>query len=473
MKNTFPVVIIGAGPTGLGAALRLHQSGCDDWVIYERDSQSGGLSKSFIDESGFTWDIGGHVVFSHYKLFDSLMDELISPYDWVKHERESWIRIVKRWVPYPFQNNIHRLPRDIRARCIEELVAAAMTRSQTDYKNFDEFIGHSFGQGIADAFLRPYNRKVWASDLSKLDYGWIKDRIAIPDPLKAIRHTILKNDDISWGPNNRFRFPKRGGTGAIWKALSDKLPENLAYYDHEVVSIETRNKIVTFKNGHKQKYGTLISTIPLDCLLNMMDIVNLKDLSKNLRHSSVHVVGIGLEGAPKPENKTKCWMYFPEDNVPFYRVTHFSYYSPYNVDDIKMHWSLMAEVSESSDQPLDKSNLVNKVIDGLITSELIQSRDQVVNKWYKIVEYGYPTPTIGRDSTLNKLLPALYNLNILSRGRFGAWQYEVGNMDHSYMQGLEAASHILFATPEITLWYPDIVNQPHSILGWNQFDSLE
>ena len=37
---------------------------------------------------------------------------------------------------------------------------------------------------------------------------------------------ILGRDDISWGPNNTFQFPKHGGTGAIWRALrcSERLP---------------------------------------------------------------------------------------------------------------------------------------------------------------------------------------------------------------------------------------------------------
>jgi len=30
-----------------------------------------------VDEHGFTWDLGGHVQFSHYDHFDKLMDDLL------------------------------------------------------------------------------------------------------------------------------------------------------------------------------------------------------------------------------------------------------------------------------------------------------------------------------------------------------------------------------------------------------------
>ncbi len=42
---------------------------------------------------------------------------------------------------------------------------------------------------------------------------------------------------------------------------------------------------------------------------------------------------------------------------------------------------------------------------------------------------------------------------IWSRGRFGAWLYEIGNMDHSCMQGVEWVDHVLSGAPE-TVWIP-------------------
>ena len=67
-------LIIGAGPTGLGAAYRLKELGENDFLVLEAEAYAGGLAASFKDNAGFTWDVGGHVVFSHYAYFDQLVD---------------------------------------------------------------------------------------------------------------------------------------------------------------------------------------------------------------------------------------------------------------------------------------------------------------------------------------------------------------------------------------------------------------
>ena len=67
------ILIIGAGPCGLGAAKKLVENGRADWELLEGQGVPGGLAASFVDDNGFTWDIGGHVQFSHYDYFDRLV----------------------------------------------------------------------------------------------------------------------------------------------------------------------------------------------------------------------------------------------------------------------------------------------------------------------------------------------------------------------------------------------------------------
>src|SRR4051794_35425707 len=82
------IVIIGSGPTGLGAAHRLHELGYDDYVVLEANDYVGGLATSFTDDAGFTYDIGGHVMFSHYEYYDKLVDGLMGE-DYTELEREA------------------------------------------------------------------------------------------------------------------------------------------------------------------------------------------------------------------------------------------------------------------------------------------------------------------------------------------------------------------------------------------------
>jgi len=459
MSSEAPILIIGAGPTGLGAALRLMSENRRDWVLVERDAYPGGLSASFKDEGGYTWDLGGHVVFSHYDEFTRLLDDLLGSDGYVEHQRESWIRMDGAWVPYPFQNNLHRLAPETCAACLEGLIRAALDQRPSSCRNFEEFLLRTYGQGIADVFMLPYNRKVWACEPADMDVSWVADRLAVPDPGKAARNAVLGKDDVSWGPNSRFRFPLHGGTGAIWRSLAQRLPADKIVYGAEAVKLDVDEHRLTLVDGRSIRYGHLLSTMPLHRLARASGREDWQRAAAGLRYSSAHVIGVGLEGSAPEEMATKCWMYFPDDNCPFYRVTHFSRYSQNNVDDIRRHWSLMAEVSASPTKHVDETTVVEDTIQGMLNSGLIGRRGDVVHTWHRCVDCGYPTPALGRDAALDELLPALKGRGIYSRGRFGAWKYEVGNMDHSFMQGWEAVGNMLHATEETTLLHPDVVNQ--------------
>jgi len=117
------------------------------------------------------YDVGGHVIFSHYKYFDDCIDEALpKPDDWYTHQRISYVRCQGQWVPYPFQNNISMLPKEEQVRCIEGMIDAALEArvSNTKPKTFDEWILRQMGVGLADLFMRPYNFKVWAVPTTKV-----------------------------------------------------------------------------------------------------------------------------------------------------------------------------------------------------------------------------------------------------------------------------------------------------------------
>jgi len=119
----------------------------------------------------------------------------------------------------------------------------------------------------------------------------------------------------------------------------------------------------------------------------------------------------------------------------------------------------MAEVSESDHKPVDRSALIDSVARGLLATRLIDSANDIVDVWCYTAEHGYPTPTLARDCALDTLLPTLERRGIFSRGRFGAWKYEVSNQDHSLMQGVELVDRLVEGAEELTVTKPDVVNR--------------
>jgi protoporphyrinogen oxidase len=451
------LVILGSGPTGLGAGLRAKQLGLDKFEIFERSSHVGGLASSFQDEKGFTWDIGGHVQFSHYQYFDELMVRALGE-KWLHHQRESWVWIEGRFVPYPFQNNIRHLSPQSRWKCLQGLIELYREAPGGRPANFGQWIDRTFGKGLAEVFMRPYNFKVWAYPPEELDFGWVGERVAVTDLEKVLYNVLHEKDDLSWGPNNTFQFPFRGGTGAVWESVADMVGRDRIALNAEAVRIDPKAKRVYFAGGREAEYDVLISTIPIDQLVDLAGLDHLKPQAAKLKYSSSHVIGVGLAGKPPAALSKKCWMYFPENDCPFYRVTVFSNYSPNNVPDIERYWSLMGEVSESPHKPVDAKTVVQQTVDGMRKTNLIDKNSEVVSTWHHCAKYGYPTPALGRDAALNAIQPELEKQDIYSRGRFGGWKYEVSNQDHSLMQGVELINWLVHGSPEVTYPFPNVAN---------------
>jgi protoporphyrinogen oxidase len=221
--------------------------------------------------------------------------------------------------------------------------------------------------------------------------------------------------------------------------------------EKEAVRVNTSAKVVVFADGSRTCYDHLITTMPIpelvrcigDCPADIVEAV------RSLHHTEGMFVGVGIaDDCPS----SKCWMYFPESNSPFYRVTYLSNYSP-KMTPGPGYFSLLAEVSSSPYKYEDPDDVIDRTIEGLLASGLLteeQAETKIVSRQLMRVPYSYPVPTLERDDALAVIQPWLMERNIYSRGRFGAWRYEIGNTDHSVMMGVEIVDYLVAGKPETT-----------------------
>jgi UDP-galactopyranose mutase len=445
------IVIIGAGPTGLAAAHRLRELGNEDFVVLEASKRAGGLARSITDAAGFTWDIGGHVMFSHYDYYDRLVERLMGG-EHTTLDREAWVRTEDRFIRYPYQNNIRDLPPQTVFDCLAGAMTAQREAGDGRPANFREWIYATMGAGIADHFMIPYNYKVWATPAELMNYAWIGERVSVVDAERLLRDVLLGQPAKPWGPNSTFRYPLHGGTGFLFDRLAEVVADRIEY-GADVVRVDPRTRVVRTRDDREFGYDVLLSTMPVNRLVAAVDGVPgaVTAAAEQLSWSGTHVVGIGVD---RPVDSDKNWIYFPEPDVPFYRVTYLSNYSPH-LTARPGQFSLLTETSWSRHKREDPATIVGRVVAGLIRAGLLDAgdRDRIVSRWRYSPAMSYPVPTTGRDAALGTIQPWLREQRIYSRGRFGAWLYEIGNMDHSAMQGVEFADHVLRGSTE-TVWIP-------------------
>jgi len=431
-------VILGAGPTGLGAAVRLKELGYKNFLILEKENFIGGLSASFRDSHGFTWDTGGHVIHSHFSYFNEVLKKNLKK-ERYSHRRESWIWSHDRLIPYPFQNNIHLLPLPVFIECFLGLLKQKNTPRP---RNFLDLINKSFGEGIAKYFMVPYNEKMWQFPPSKMSTNWLGERVSTIKIGEVLKNAFSRKRHSDWGLNSRFTYPSRG-TGQLWENIARQIDSGHIRLKSRVKKIDTGKKMIYLENAPSIGFDFLVSSTPLDQLILGLDQKPnwLEKETEKLAHNSVFFLGVGIK--KKLKNK-KCWIYFPQKEVPFYRLTYLSNYSPHMTPGPEFY-SILTETT------VEREINSQKIIEGLLKTKMVENKEKIVDIWTKKAEYAYPIPTLERDSVLKKIQPYLESQLIFSRGRFGAWKYEIGNMDHSFMQGVEIIDRILFDKKE-TVW---------------------
>src|SRR5260221_12576821 len=135
----------------------------------------------------------------------------------------------------------------------------------------------------------------------------------------------------------------------------------------QLAEVDTAQRRFSFSDGTGENYDVLISTAPLDLLAGMLKPADtkLREAAALLEHNDLLVLGIGLR---KKIDTGKCWVYFADPEMPCYRATFFSHYSPFNVPqgDTEQYSSLMCEMSFPLGHSLDVWQTYDQMLAGLI-----------------------------------------------------------------------------------------------------------
>jgi len=201
---------------------------------------------------------------------------------------------------------------------------------------------------------------------------------------------------------------------------------------HKVQQIDPVSKTVHFENGKTSQYEHLLTTMPITNLLQCLSVEDeyLKSIdTSEFLYSSAYILGFGIEGPQVEAYKDISWAYFPEKELPFYRVTWLHNYSDKVVPDISKHWSLLIEVNQNS---VPKGATDQEILDmnekAFRETGIIGPDCKIVSYFIRFLKLSYPVPFLKREEIIGKLVPYLEDkYQIYTRGRFGDWIYEFSN----------------------------------------------
>jgi protoporphyrinogen oxidase len=426
MKYT-QALIIGAGPSGLSLAYGLQ----GDALVVEKENTVGGLCRSITHNHG-VFDIGGHSFHTPHPEVLSLVQELI-PGGLFLQKRNAQVYSHGTLIPYPFQKYYDQLPfLDVVKACEDGLRTA--TGNAHEPQNFEEYIIRKFGSGIAEHFMLPYNRKLWARDIKQISSEWTSERVAAPKGEKETFDT-KGGERKPLQPDTHVGYPPEGGFEEIYKSFVVHIPA--LEVDAQIIEIDPHKKIARAIDGREYTWEFLASTMPLPDLVRIVKGTpsEIIDMADQLEYMSLRVVFL-LVG--HPVNTDIQRIYIADPDIPPHKIA-----INHNSSDYlrrQPYHAIMAEASLSASKPLNANEIAPKTIDFLCKIGILHSEDDVIWQGFEDVKFAYPVYTHRRLALVQSIKDWMMQHDIYTLGRFGDWEYI--NSDKCVMKGLILAKEL-------------------------------
>ncbi len=404
-------LVIGAGVSGLSYASwlqhasREQQRALPEILVLEKDDEPGGYCKT-VQQDGFVWDYSGHFFHFKHEHIEAWMRAHMPPGEEVRSvEKRSFISFKGERVDFPFQKNIHQLPREDFIECLVDLYFRQEQAAVAGEPSFQDMLYARFGRGIAERFLIPYNEKLYATDLGSLDKDAMGRFFPHADIADIIRNMSVA-DNASY--NATFTYPRGGAIQYIYALLS-ALEEDVVSYGESLVGIDLSRRVAT-TNKREIEYEHLITSAPFPALVKSAGLAHDEGA---FSWNKVLCFNLGFD-TKGPDDVH--WMYFPERELRFYRVGFYD-----NIlGDPRM--SLYVEIGAAPSERFDIAAEQERVLRDLARAGIVGTQ-RLVSSHHVVLDPAYVHITkrsLAEHARLSRVLNAG---GVYPVGRYGGWTY--------------------------------------------------
>jgi protoporphyrinogen oxidase len=456
MERKQSVIIVGAGPAGLTAALELVQAGCDVTVL-ERDSEYvGGLARTMRYKE-HRFDIGAHRFFTKNTEIAQWWRQRL-PNDFIRLKRLTRILYRRRFFDYPLKlgNVLDGLGILESLLCLASYLRRQATPIRPE-KSFEDWVVNRFGNRLYRMFFKTYTEKVWGMPCNTISPDWASQRIKGLTLWKAVVAAIPLNvfgskidAPVIKTLIDEFDYP-RFGAGSMWEKTRDEacnmgarvvMGRSVIKLEHEGDLIKSLQSITPSGQVERWVADEFIVSMPLQqCVLScnppLMEETN--DAASRLKYRDfLLVVLIVNRGNIFPDN----WIYVHDPDVRVGRIENFNNWTPelhanpevtcleleYFCSKTDEFWQLGdSAIMEIAKRELEHLGLAKavEVVDGCVVR---------VEKAYPVYDDNYRANV----DTIRDALTVFKNLQVV--GRNGMHRYN--NQDHSMLTGKLAAQNV-------------------------------
>jgi protoporphyrinogen oxidase len=430
--------ILGGGLTGLTVSNLLNEPS----IILEKEHECGGLCRS-LRKDGFTFDYGGsHIIFSKDKEALNYLVSLLGN-NQNQRRRNTKIFYKGKLIKYPFENGLSDLPIQDNYECIYYYFENLLCKAKGEIKkpsNFEEWMYFTFGKGITEKYMLPYNRKIWNYEPKLMNFNWVDGRVPEP-PVEDVLKSSLGINTEGYVHQLYFHYPITGGIQSIIKALEENVNGNI-FIDFEVRSIKKNSsgKWIVSNGIEFYEFDRLISTIPLQEFVKSLEEIpdEVSTAIKSLKYNSLITVMLGINSSNLND---LSWLYIPsEEDGLFNRVSFPSNYSDKVAPAGKS--SVLAEITCSVDDPI--WSMSNQKILDLVTSQIDKlkfiDKELVCFGEVKRFKYAYVIYDLNYTKNMDIINNYFEKIGIYLIGRFSEFKYL--NMDACVRSAMELTNKL-------------------------------